>query len=215
MYRIIIYSILYYDLRQRSSSRRPWKSQSQSLSLSLSLSLYLSTSTSTSTLISLSLSLFLSRGRERQPSSRVCSRGALFSSQRQLLRDARQCHCSICLTTTRPFMNRASVILFAISLADPSEMSDGLRVVVTLLLKLTWDSALNVGCPPAYPPERTAGAPSPRSDSKRWSKYRPLSSHSSFPWQDRGRDTPWGVSADHALMAHTSSPQKASWILPI
>ena len=39
------------------------------------------------------------------------------------------------------------------------------------LLKLTSDSALNVGCPPAYPPERTAGVPSPRSDSKRWPKY--------------------------------------------
>ena len=38
-------------------------------------------------------------------------------------------------------------------------------------LKLTWDSALSVGCPPAYPPERTAGAPRPRSDSKRWPKY--------------------------------------------
>ena len=41
-----------------------------------------------------------------------------------------------------------------------------------ICLKLTWDSALNVGCPPAYPPGRTAGAPSPGSDSKRWPKYR-------------------------------------------
>ena len=32
------------------------------------------------------------------------------------------------------------------------------------LLKLTWDSALYAGCPPAFPLERTAGAPSPRSD---------------------------------------------------
>ena len=30
--------------------------------------------------------------------------------------------------------------------------------------KLTWDSALNVGCPPAFPLECTAGAPSPRED---------------------------------------------------
>ena len=33
-------------------------------------------------------------------------------------------------------------------------------------LKLTWDSALNVGYPPANPLERTTGAPSPRSDSE-------------------------------------------------
>ena len=40
-----------------------------------------------------------------------------------------------------------------------------------ICLKLTWDSALNAGCPPAYPPERTAASPSPRSESKRWPKY--------------------------------------------